>query len=133
MIFNDTSAEDGFTKFPAIAQAIFQPPTYREKLPLYRGFKLIDRALSVLIDCHYSSNILEHNLKKLLGHQKRIFDTPTTERSGGCRVAIVTSRSTDGKACVLANYRGVGHRSPNASYQFLVSQNEKHNPFLWEA
>lgn len=132
MIFNDTSAEDGFTKFPAIAQAIFQAPPYREKFSLHRGFRLIDRALSFMNDCHYSSRILEYNLKMILGHQRRMFDAPTN-RGGGCRVAVITSRSSDGKACVLANYHGIGHRNPNAAYQFLVSHNDEQNPFLWEA
>jgi hypothetical protein len=37
---------------------------------------------------------------------RRWFDVTTTS-STGCRVAIITSRTSDGKACVLANYRGI--------------------------
>ena len=131
MVFNETSAEDGCTKFPAFAQKIFQSSTWREKPAMLRCFELIYCVVSVLRDCQYNSSILEHNLKAILGHQRRIFDVATTNPAG-CRVAIITSRSSDGKACVFANYRGIGHRNPNAAYQFLIPQNEDQNPFLWE-
>ncbi|CAG7951165.1 unnamed protein product [Penicillium salamii] len=53
--------------------------------------------------------------------------------SAGCRVAIITSRISDGKACVLANYRGKGHRDLKAAYQFLTPRTENENPFLHDA
>ncbi|KAJ5865430.1 Acyl transferase/acyl hydrolase/lysophospholipase [Penicillium soppii] len=61
-----------------------------------------------------------------------MFDMSTT-RTAGSRVAIITSRISDGKACVLANYRGVGRRLVDSAYEFLKPEEESQNPFLWEA
>jgi hypothetical protein len=132
IILNETSAEDGWTKFPAFAQEIFQTSTCRQRSTMLRCFSLINWTFSILRDRKYNSSILEHNLKAILGHQRRMFDVATSNPAG-CRVAIVTSRSSDGKACVLANYRGRGRRTPDAAYQFLLPRNEDQNPFLWEA
>lgn len=36
------------------------------------------------------------------------------------RVAIITSRISDGKACLLANYRGIGQYTRISVYEFLM-------------
>ncbi|CAG8092351.1 unnamed protein product [Penicillium salamii] len=51
-------------------------------------------------------------------------------RSVGCWVAIVVSCTSDGKACILANYWGANLRSTNAAYLFLVLYGDWENPFL---
>jgi hypothetical protein len=56
-----------------------------------------------------------------------------TTSPAGCRVAVVASRTSDGKACVLANYHGVGLRDLSAAYQFLIPQTHQEIPFVWEA
>ncbi|KAJ6033832.1 hypothetical protein N7444_011603 [Penicillium canescens] len=84
-----------------------------------------------MADGHYDSDNLEETLKKAVDPQRRIFDVPTAT-SAGCRVAIVTSRVSDGKACVWANYRGTGRQNVKAAYQFLMPRTESQNPFLWE-
>ncbi|QQK41072.1 Zinc finger, RING-type [Penicillium digitatum] len=60
-----------------------------------------------------------------------MFDVTTTS-STGCRVAIITSRTSDGKACVLANYRGMGQREVNAAYEFLIPKMADENPHVWK-
>lgn len=60
-----------------------------------------------------------------------MFDVTTTS-STGCRVAIITSRTSDGKACVLANYRGMGQREVNAAYEFLIPKTADENPHVWK-
>jgi hypothetical protein len=80
----------------------------------------------------YDSENLVAVLKEAVGSKRRIFDVSTTE-TAGCKVAIITSRASDGKACVFGNYRGQSQRTENSAYEFLLPEDEKHNPFLWEA
>lgn len=84
-----------------------------------------------MADSHYDSENLEETLKEAVDPHRRIFDVPTAN-STGCRVAIVTSRVSDGKACVWANYRGKGRQNAKAAYKFLTPRTESQNPFLWE-
>jgi hypothetical protein len=71
-------------------------------------------------------------LKDGLGSTRRMFDFSTTSGSSS-RVTIIASRISDGKACVIANYRGVGPRPVEAVYLFLKPQEYNEDPFLWEA
>lgn len=85
-----------------------------------------------LLDGRYDEEILENTLRDAIGSDRRIFDVGTTSGVGS-RIAIITSRISDGKACVLANYRGAG-RCPDdeSSYEFLGPQNWDENPPLWK-
>lgn len=85
----------------------------------------------LLADGQYSSHNLDRTLKEAVDVNRRVFDVTTTG-STGCRVAIITSRISDGKACVLANYRGAGRRDTKSAYEFLSPQNENENPLIWE-
>jgi hypothetical protein len=71
-------------------------------------------------------------LQEALGLGRRIFDFGTTACASS-RVAVITSRISDSKACVLANYRGVGFRDTESAYEFLIPETQNYNPFLWEA
>lgn len=51
----------------------------------------------------------------------------------GRRLAIVVSRTSDGKPGVFLNYRGVGRMEANSTYQATVSPDLGQNPLLWEA
>lgn len=62
---------------------------------------------------------------------RKMFDVSLPGHAG-CRVAITTSQTTDGKVCVFANYRGVGRREGKFSYRFIVPKDANENPFLWE-
>ncbi|OGE47359.1 hypothetical protein PENARI_c048G11836 [Penicillium arizonense] len=108
IVLNGLSAEESCAKFPALARIIFGSPRF-------------------LADCQYDSERLEDTLQKVVDPQRRMFDVTTTS-STRCRVAIITSRTSDGKACVLANYRGTGQREVNAAYQFLIPKTEDENP-----
>ena len=61
--------------------------------------------------------------------KRRVFNVVTIT-SSGCCIAIITSRILDGKAYILANYRGKGRDNTKAAYEFLATRNELHNPFL---
>lgn len=75
---------------------------------------------------------LENVLKDALSSNRRLFDFGTTSGSNS-RVAIIASRISDGKACVMANYRGAGLRPVEGAYLFLEPQDHNNDPFLWEA
>lgn len=107
-----------------------------------------------LADGQYDSDNLDSTLKQAVDPKRRIFDVPL-RNSAGRRVAIIISRISDGKPCVLANYRGTGRRhdhsaiqSPKAerahksvgeelnktrkAYNFLIPCNNEQNPHLWK-
>ncbi|CAG7970680.1 unnamed protein product [Penicillium salamii] len=132
IILNDISAEESYAKFPELAQMIFKSSSKSEsRSPIPRCIKIVKYLAGFLADCQYDSDNLENILQKVVDPQRRIFDVMKT--SAGCRVAIITSRISDGKACVLANYRGKGHRDLKAAYQFLTPQTDIENPFLRDA
>ncbi|KAK9846933.1 hypothetical protein MYU51_000023 [Penicillium brevicompactum] len=132
IILNNISAEESYAKFPELAQMIFKSSSKSEsRSPIPRYIKIAKYLAGFLADCQYDSDNLESILQKVVDPQRRIFDVMKT--SAGCRVAIITSRISDGKACVLANYRGKGHRDLKAAYQFLTPRTENENPFLRDA
>lgn len=130
-IFNDSSAENSFNKFPELAQKIFHRPGSASGSLVSRWTSWINCLRGILSDGQYDVENLEDLLKKELGTNRRIFDFETTCRTGP-RVALITSRISDGKACVLANYRGVGDRPGGPAYEFLVPKTQDENPFLWQ-
>jgi hypothetical protein len=89
---------------------------------LASAFNLIPRSL-------YDSQSLAQTLKEAVPADRRIFDVATASPAG-CRVAVVASRTSDGKACVLANYRGTGQRRADAAYEFLTPSHDRENPYL---
>lgn len=133
LILNGSSAEDSFRKFPAFARKVFQLASApSQKFSLFSCAKWIKCVAGFLADGQYDGIKLENTLKEAIDPERRMFDVSTT-RTAGSRVAIITSRISDGKACVLANYRGVGRRPVDSAYQFLKPEEESQNPFLWEA
>ncbi|CAG8059875.1 unnamed protein product, partial [Penicillium nalgiovense] len=132
MVLNGLSAEESCAKFPAFARMIFgSPPKHAPKSPISRCATWIKSLACFLADCQYDSERLEDALQRVVDPQRRMFDVTTTS-STGCRVAIITSRTSDGKACVLANYRGMGQREANAAYEFLVPKTADENPHVWK-
>lgn len=63
--------------------------------------------------------MLEETLKATLGPDRRIFDIDIIYITGS-RVAIITSRISDGKAYLLANYYSVGRYIGISAYEFLI-------------
>lgn len=132
MVLNGLSAEESCAKFPAFARMIFgSPPKHAPKSPISRCATWIKSLACFLADCQYDSERLEDALQRVVDPQRRMFDVTTTS-STGCRVAIITSRTSDGKACVLANYRGMGQREVNAAYEFLIPKMADENPHVWK-
>ncbi|KAJ6105174.1 hypothetical protein N7523_010248 [Penicillium sp. IBT 18751x] len=130
LIINKSSADDSFRRFPKFARNIFDaPPPYPSNNKCAKWFKIFTGIFS---DGQYDGEALESMLKEVLGPNRRLFDVGTTHDAGS-RVAIITSRTSDGKACVLANYRGIDRKIEESAYEFLEPMNEIENPFLWEA
>jgi hypothetical protein len=129
LVFNHSSADSSFRRFPDLARKIFQQPAKPVQalkgLAWFRGLKRL------LLDGKYDEQVLEETLKAALGPDRRIFDVDTTCGTGS-RVAIIASRISDGKACLLANYRGIGRHGGMSAYEFLMPQSQTQNPLLWE-
>lgn len=89
---------------------------------LASAFNVIPRSL-------YDSRNLAQTLKEAVPADRRLFDVATASPVG-CRVAVVASRTSDGKACVFANYRGAGQRRADAAYEFLAPSHDHENPKL---
>ena len=133
MILNGSPAELSLSKFPELARAIFKSSySANSKFPGSRGIRFIFLATRMLTGGQYDSENLVTVLKGAVGPERRLFGVSTTETIG-CKVAIITSRASDGKACVFGNYRGQFPRTESSAYEFLLPEDEKHNPFLWEA
>lgn len=89
----------------------------------------ISSAFNLFKGGRYDAQGLIEVLQDAVGPDRRIFDVPKASPVG-CRVAVVTSRTADGKACVIANYRGASQRDPDAAYQFWIPGGEFENPSL---
>lgn len=126
LFINNVSANEAFAKFPDLARIVFRSSS--AVAPLLRATSIIGGALRMLGGSRYDMCELEQVLQKTTDPNRRIFDVPTA--ISGCRVALVASRTLDGKACVLANYRGLGRRRADAesAYNFFIPQNEEENP-----
>lgn len=99
---------------------------------ILRWLRWISSAFNLFKGGRYDALRLIEVLQDAVGPDRRIFDVPKASPVG-CRVAVVTSRTADGKVCVIANYRGAGERDPDAAYQFWTPGGELENPFLWQA
>ncbi|KAJ5642529.1 hypothetical protein N7490_006529 [Penicillium lividum] len=132
IIFNESSAEESFAKFPALARKIFESSRDDFTLPIRRCIQWFGSAFNLTTASQYDSKNLAEILQAVIGPHRRMFDIAATSPAG-CRVAVIASRTSDGKACVLANYHGVGLRDPNAAYQFLIPRDHRENPKAWEA
>ena len=125
IFFNNSSVEDCLRAFPDLARRIFR----RSRIPVPRFVQWFASAFNLILTGLYDSATLSQTLKEAVTPERRIFDVATASPAG-CRVAVVASRTSDGKACVLANYRGTGQRSAKAAYQFLVPNSSQENPSL---
>lgn len=133
IVFNESSAEQCFRKFPEFARKAFDSQSNRlQEISILKCPKWLKCLVGFLADGQYDGKNLDNVLKDGLGSSRRMFDFGTTSGSSS-RVAIIASRISDGKACVIANYRGVGHRPVEAAYLFLKPQEHNEDPFLWEA
>jgi hypothetical protein len=129
VILNQSSVTQCFDTFPDLARNIF----YRSSnSPVPRCIQWLASAFNLTTDGLYDSDRLSDIFKAAVGSSRRMFDIATANPAG-CRIAIVASRTSDGKACVLANYRGTSPRSTNTAYQFLATHDDRENPFIWEA
>ncbi|KAJ5033175.1 hypothetical protein NUH16_003091 [Penicillium rubens] len=103
-----------------------------ELVPVPRCIQWLASAFNLTTDGLYDSDGLSQIFKAAVGPSRRMFDVATASPAG-CRIAIVASRTFDGKACVLANYRGTRSRTTNTAYQFLAPRNGGENPALCDA
>lgn len=99
---------------------------------MLRWLHWLGSAFNLFKGDRYDSQGLIEVFQDAVGLDRRIFDVSKASPVG-CRVAVVASRTADGKACVIANYRGAGQRDPDAAYQFWTPGGELENPFLWQA
>ncbi|KAJ5611997.1 hypothetical protein N7510_005191 [Penicillium lagena] len=129
IFLNNSSVEQSFNAFPPLARKIFRCSS---KTPVFRWIQWFASAFNLAKHGLYDSQSLAQTFKEVVSPCRRIFDAATANPTG-CRVAIVASRTSDGKACVLANYRGTGPRTGNAAYEFLAPHNDQENPFLCDA
>jgi hypothetical protein len=129
LVFNHSSADSSFRRFPDLARKIFQQPA--KPVQALKCLAWITGLKHLLLDGKYDDQVLEQTLKAALGPDRRIFDAGTTCGTGS-RVAVIASRISDGKACLLANYRGIGRHAGMSAYEFLMPQSQDQNPLLWE-
>ncbi|KAJ5655009.1 hypothetical protein N7490_002012 [Penicillium lividum] len=125
IFLNHASVEQCARAFPDLARKIF----HASRVPVPRFVRWLASAFNVIPSSLYDSQNLAQTLKEAVPADRRIFDV-TTASPAGCRVAVVASRTSDGKACVLANYRGTGHRRADAAYEFLTPSHDQENPYL---
>ncbi|CAG8138277.1 unnamed protein product, partial [Penicillium salamii] len=129
IILNQSSVTQCFNAFPDLARNIFRRSS---NSPVPRCIRWLASAFNLTTDGLYDSDGLSHIFKTAVGPSRRMFDVVTASPAG-CRIAIVASRTSDGKACILANYRGASPRPTNTAYQFLVPHHDRKDPFQWEA
>lgn len=133
IVFNESTSEESFHKFSEFARKAFDSRSNSiQESAITKCPKWLKFFLWFLADSQYDGNNLDNVLKDGLGSGRRLFDYGTTSGSSS-RIAIIASRISDGKACVMANYRGVGHRPAEGAYLFLQPQDPNQDPFLWEA
>ena len=111
IFLNHSSVEHCAQAFPVLARKIF----HASPVPVPRFVRWLASAFNVIPSSLYDSQSLAQTLKEAVPADRRIFDV-TTASPAGCRVAVVASRTSDGKACMLANYRGTGQRRADAAY-----------------
>ena len=126
-MYNGTSAEEGYCKFPSFAQKAFQP----SNSSTLGRFPWLASIISLLTDNHYDSNILDRTLQELYKPERRLFDV-VPAAPAGIRVAIVASRISDGKPRVFTNHRGEGRAAADPPYEVSMPQNGIQDPLLWE-
>ncbi|KAJ5975092.1 hypothetical protein N7481_008799 [Penicillium waksmanii] len=98
LVFNHSSVDDSFQRFPDLARKIFQQPA-KPALKCLAWIKGVERLIR---DGKYDDHVLDETLKAALCPDLRIFDVETT-CGVGSRVTVIASRISDGKACLLAN------------------------------
>ncbi|CAG7999508.1 unnamed protein product [Penicillium nalgiovense] len=115
IFLNQSSVTQSFGAFPDLARNIFR---HSSEIPIPRCIRWLASAFNLTTDGLYDSDGLSQIFKAA---------------PAGCRIAIVASRTSDGKACVLANYRGTSPRTTNTAYQFLAPRNDEESPSLCDA
>ncbi|KAI2975064.1 hypothetical protein CBS147324_3249 [Aspergillus niger] len=126
-VYNNTSAAEACRRFPDLAQCIFQPG-----YSLSRIWPWLGCILNLVRDGAYDSGALERTLQQVCQPGRRVFDVMPPVAAGR-RLAIVASRTSDGKPVVFPNYRGVRHRAVDSAYQRIVSHGASQNPLLRKA
>ncbi|KAL4861318.1 hypothetical protein BDV12DRAFT_208132 [Aspergillus spectabilis] len=124
LVYNGTSVEEGYHKFPAFARKAFQPCG-----PASRLWPWLAAIVGILKDGYYDTTSLDRILNELLPSRLRLFDLPALVPAG-TRVGVVASRTSDGKPILFPNYRGVGSRSEKLPYEVVQADSETQNPRL---
>ncbi|GLA79214.1 hypothetical protein AtubIFM55763_004420, partial [Aspergillus tubingensis] len=99
-VYNNTSAAEACRRFPDLAQCIFQPGYFLSRIWPWLGY-----ILNLVRDGAYDSGALERTLQQVCQPGRRVFDVMPPVAAGR-RLAIVASRTSDGKPVVFPNYRG---------------------------
>lgn len=120
LILNQSSVAQCFTAFPDLARSVFHRAS---KIPIPRCMRWLASAINLTTNGLYDSDGLSQALRAAVGPSRRMFDVATASPAG-CRIAIVASRTSDGTACVFANYRGIGPRTTNTAYHFLAPHDD---------
>ncbi len=112
-MYNGTSVEEGYHKFPDFARKAFRPCG-----PASRLWPWLAAIVGILKDGYYDTNSLDRILNELLPPTLRLLDVPALAPTG-TRVGVVASRTSDGKPILFPNYRGVGSRSEKLPYEVV--------------
>ncbi|CEL11869.1 Putative Phospholipase, patatin family protein [Aspergillus calidoustus] len=124
LVYNGTSVEEGYHKFPEFARKAFRPCG-----PASRLWPWLAAIVGILKDGYYDTNSLDRTLNELLPPTLRLFDVPDLVPTG-TRVGVVASRTSNGKPILFPNYRGVGSRSEKLPYEVVQVDGETPNPRL---
>ncbi|EAW11464.1 patatin-like phospholipase family protein [Aspergillus clavatus NRRL 1] len=124
LVYNGTSVEEGYQKFPAFARKVFRPCRAASRL-----WPWLAAIVGILKDGYYDTNSLDHTLNVVLPPTLRLFDVLALVPTG-TRVGVVASRASDGKPILFPNYRGVGSRSEKLPYEVVQVDGETQNPRL---
>ena len=124
IVHNSISAAEAYRKFPGFARKVF--PTSGIPLGRWPWLRVV---IGLYNDSLYDAAALDQTIRTVCGPTRRVFDAGTTS-AGGRRLAIVVSRTSDGKPVVFPNYHGVGRTGIDSGYQVMMRQDGTQNPLL---
>lgn len=123
-MYNGTSVEEGYHKFPEFARKAFQPCG-----PVSTLGSWLAALVGIWNDGYYNTDGLNRTLNERLPPTRRLLDVPALVPTG-TRVGVVASRTSDGKPVLFPNYRGVGFRSEKLPYEVVPVDGDTKNPRL---
>ncbi|KAL2836064.1 hypothetical protein BJX68DRAFT_274726 [Aspergillus pseudodeflectus] len=104
LVYNGTSVEEGYHKFPVFTRKAFQPCG-----PASRLWPWLAAMVGILKDGYYNTTSLNRILNELLSSRLRLFNLPALVPAGT-------------RPILFPNYRGVGSRSEKLLYEAVFFQ-----------